>query len=237
MLRGLSRIVGLVILIVAGSVGLYVYQDHFSATRRIEKLEQEKKVLEQVVQRLGEEKRVADVIVTEQTRIDGVPRTKLLFVEYARDGSPLPAKSFEIVGDELHVDAMRIRFDQHFVAEGDALRGHSIALFTRIYGNQQKPDEGARVDEPDKVPQVYRGADPRITEFETDLWKNFWRLADDPEYRKEKGVSVADGDGSWRPIAPGMIYTLTLQSNGGVSITSEPLKEVYKEMLRQKSAS
>jgi hypothetical protein len=237
MLRGLSRIIGLSLLVVAGSVGLYVYHGRFAAERRIEKLEEEKRVLQQVVGRLTSERRVAEVVVTDQKTIDGVTRTTLLFVEYGRDGKPLPAKSFTIDGDTLHIDAQVIRFDEHFIAEGDPLRGHSIALFTRIYGNQQKPDDGARVDEPGTVPAIYRAADPRISEFEMELWKSFWRLADDSAYRKERGVSVADGDGTWRPIAPGNVYTLTLQSNGGVSITSEPLEGVYREMLRPRTTS
>jgi hypothetical protein len=234
MFRGLSRIIGLCVMIAAGSVGLYLYQDRFAAQRQIQQLEQKNQILQQVVQRLTSEKRVAEVIVTDQKTIAGVTHTTLLFVEYARDGTPLPAKSFEIAGDTLHVDALRIRFDQHFVAEGDPLRGHSIALFTRIYGNQQKPDDGARVDEPGTIPEIYRGADPRVTHFEMDLWKDFWKLADDPAYQKEKGVSVADGDGTWRPIAPGIVYTLTLQANGGVSITPEPLKGVYRDALKRK---
>lgn len=237
MLRGLSRIIGLSLLVVAGSIGLYVYHGQFAAEKKIEKLEEEKRVLQQVVTRLTSERRIAEVVVTDQQTVDGVTRTTLLFVEYGRDGKPLPAKSFTIEGDTLHIDAQVIRFDEHFIAEGDPLRGHSIALFTRIYGNQQKPDDGARVDEPGAVPAIYRAADPRISDFEMDLWKSFWRLADDAEYRKERGVSIADGDGTWRPIAPGNVYTLTLQSNGGVSITFEPLEGVYQEMLRQRSTS
>ena len=62
MLRSLTRIIGLACMIVAGSVALYVYQDRFSAAHKIERLQEEKKVLQQVVQRLSDEKRVADWI-------------------------------------------------------------------------------------------------------------------------------------------------------------------------------
>ena len=85
-------------MIAAGSVGLYLYQDRFSAQRQIQQLEQRNQILQQVVQRLTSEKRVAEVIVTDQKTVGGVTHTMLLFVEYARDGSPLPAKSFEIEG-------------------------------------------------------------------------------------------------------------------------------------------
>ena len=111
MLRGFSRIIGLSLLILAGSVGLWVYHGQFAAERKIEKLEEEKRVLQQVVTRLTSERRIAEVVVTDQQTIDDVTRTTLLFVEYARNGKPLPAKSFTIEGDTLHIDAQVIRFD------------------------------------------------------------------------------------------------------------------------------
>jgi hypothetical protein len=237
MLRGVARIIGLALLIVGGSVGIYIYQSRFSATKQIEKLQEEKRILEQVVQRLGEEKRVADVLVTDQTMVDGVPRTTLLFVEYAKDGTPLPAKAFEIVGNEAHIDAKVIKFEQHFVKEGDPLRGHSIALFTRIYGDREKPSEGHAIDEPGKIPQIYRGADPRVSQFESQLWQNFWRLADDPDFRAQHGVRIANGQGVWGPFEPGKLYTITLESDGGLNITTEPVRGIYLEMLKQRPSA
>ena len=223
-------------MIAAGSVGLYLYQDRFSAQRQIQQLEQKNQILQQVVQRLSSAKRVAEVIVTDQKTLNGMTHTTLLFVEYARDGSPLPAKSFEIEGNVAHVDAMVIKFDPQFVGEADPLRGHAIALFTRIYGDNQNPAGAPRIDEPGKIPDAYRGADPRVTHFETDLWNDFWKLADDPQYRKERGVVVADGQGVWRPIEPDKLYTITLQAYGGLNVTSEPLKGIYREALKRKTS-
>src|SRR5689334_13978992 len=100
MVRTLAKIVFLAILVVAGSVGIVYYRDHFSADRKIAALEQEKRQLQQVVQRLTDERRVADVLVTDQKTVDGVQQTTLLLVEYARDGSTLPPKSFTIEGNQ-----------------------------------------------------------------------------------------------------------------------------------------
>jgi len=233
MLRSLTRIIGLAFMIVAGSVALYVYQDRFSAAHKIERLQEEKKVLQQVVQRLSDEKRVADVLVTDQKVVNGVPHTTLLLVEYDKSGQPLPAKSFEVMGTQAHVDALVIKFDRHFVGEGDPLRGHSVALFQRIYGDHENPAGAQRIDEPGKIPLVYRGADPRVSEFEQELWRDFWRLADDEQYRKSMGVRVAQGDGVWRPFEPGKLYTITLQTDGGLIINSEPLKGIYSEALKR----
>ena len=66
-----------------------------------------------------------------------------------------------------------------------------------------------------------------------ELWKNFWQLANEPAYREKMGVRIAQGEGVWRPFEPGNLYTITLESNGGLNITSEPVKGIYKELLHE----
>jgi hypothetical protein len=188
--------------------------------------------LKQVVQRLEAERRVADVIVTDQKTVDGVLKTTLLFVEYARDGSTLPARRFTIDGNIAHVDAMVVKFDRDFVQKDDPLRGHSIALFTRLYGENQPPEKAFRIDSPEQIPDVYRGADPYVSDLERELWQNFWKLAEDDAYRQTRGVRVAQGEGVWVPFQPDRLYTLTLDSDGGLNITSAPLKGIYREALK-----
>ncbi len=241
MLRTTAKLLGLFVLVIAGSSGIIAYHNHFAAERKVEQLQEEKKQLQQIVKRLSEEKRVAEVLVTEQATVDGELHTTLIFVEYAKDGSPLPPKSFSFVGKMAHIDAMVIKFDRGFVEENDALRGHSIALFTKIYGDKQSPAEATPIDEPGTIPSVYRGADPRITRVETELWQNFWKLADDPEYRKSKGVRVAMGEGVWRYFWPEHVYTLTLDADGGLNIIANPIDGVWKDyrdaITRSRSAS
>jgi len=235
MLRWLLKVTGLAVFIAAGSLGIWYYQDQFSAQRTIHKLEEQNRVLAQVVQRLSDEKRVAEVLVTGQRTIDGVLHTDLLFVEYDKQGNPLPPRSFTVEGTMAHIDALVIKFERHFVSEGDPLRGHSIALFTRIYGDAQRPDQGHVIDEPGKIPDIYRGADPQVSQFEQKLWQDFWRLADDPQYRAQHGVRVANGQGVWGPFEPDKLYTITLESDGGLNITSEPLRGIYREALKRLS--
>ena len=124
--------------------------------------EQEKTAtLQAIVQRLSSERRVADVLVTDQTRAaTGELRTTLLFVEYDRHGDPLPARRFVIDGQVIHIDALVVKFDGKFVQENDSLRGHSVALFTRMYGEHQFPDGAEQIDQPGQIPPAYRGAIP-----------------------------------------------------------------------------
>jgi hypothetical protein len=172
-------------------------------------------------------------MVVEQFVKDGKPFTTLLFVEYDHNGQPLAPKRFTIEGNRAHIDAMVIKFDREFIKAGDDLRGHSIVLFHRLFGDKQKPEDAFPIDEPGKVPDLYKSADPRVAEFEQGLWNNFWRLTMDDAYRKEKGVRVANPESPWGPFEPDRLYTITLEADGGLNITSEPLKGIYREALRR----
>jgi hypothetical protein len=233
MFRSLVKLVFLSSLVVGGSAVVYLYHDQNSERNKRIQAEHKNEQLKQVIQRLNGERRVADVVVTDQRTVDGSLKTTLLFVEYARDGSALPAKRFTFDGNMAHVDAMVIKFDGKFVEDNDPLRGRSIALFTRLFGDKQAPEKGFRIDEPDKIPHVYRGSDPYVMEFERELWSNFWKLADDESYRKKMGVRIAQGEGVWTKFNPDRLYTLTLESDGGLNITSSPLKGIYREALKR----
>ncbi|MGC3944258.1 MAG: hypothetical protein QM762_07040 [Chryseolinea sp.] len=151
-----------------------------------------------------------------------------------RDGkSTLPPKNFVVEGRMIHVDSLVVKFDRGFVKDDDALRGRSSALFQRIYGDQQKPADAPRIDDPGRIPAFYRGSGPAVSEFESQLWENFWKLASDESYRKERGVRVAQGEAVYLPFELGRLYTISLESSGGLNLLSEPVKGIYREALKQ----
>ncbi len=234
MINRLGTIVSLCLLITIGSVGLYIYRDHYSANAKIEQLISEKKVLEEVVDRLGREQRVARIIVTDQKTVDGIVNTTLLFAEYAKDQRELPIKLLTVKGKTAHVDALVVKFENDFVKADDPLRGKSIVLFYRVFGDQEKPEDGPRIDDPDRIPAIYRGADPRVSAFEKSLWIDFWRLVEDEQFRKEKGVRVAQGESPWGPFVPDRLYTLSMETAGGLNIRSEPLDAIYRQALQRR---
>lgn len=237
MLHFLGKIFALVLLLTAGAVGIYLYRHQDESAVKLEQEREKTRQLESVVSRLTGEKRRAEVLVTDQKTVEGVLKTTLLFVEYASDGHSLPPKSFTIDGKFAHIDGLLIQFEHNFVKENDPLRGHSIVLFQRIYGDKQPPEQAAPIDAPGEIPAVYRGAEPRVSEFEQDLWKNFWKLYDDESYRQMKGVRVAMGQGVWGMFDKGKLYTITLQSDGGLTLASEPLKGIYVEALKERAGS
>jgi hypothetical protein len=238
MLRATYRLAVLSVLVAAGSVGYWYYHNPQSPAVRIQKLEEDKRELQRIVRRLTDERRVAEMIVTEQRpAADGQGiETTLLFVEQARDGSPLPAKSFTVRGDEVWLAGLSIRFEQGFVEKADALRGRGIMIFTKLFGQNQTPAQGVEIDETGKIPDIYRG-DPkevaRISAFERELWGDFWRLVDDKNFRAEKGVAAAGGKAVYFKAQPDRLYRVTLDVSGNPSVDWEPIKPIYREAMRK----
>jgi hypothetical protein len=235
-MRAAYRLAVLSVLVAAGSTWYWYYHNPQSPAVRIQKLEEDKRQLQQIVRRLTDERRVAEMIVTDQRKSDAGVETTLLFVEQARDGSPLPAKSFTVKGDEVWVAGLSIRFEQGFVEKGDALRGRGIMLFTKLFGQNQTPAQGAAIDEPGKIPDVYRG-DPkevaRVSAFERELWQDFWRLVEDKGYRAEKGVAAAGGKAVYFRAQVDRLYRITLDVSGNPSVDWEAIKPIYREAMRK----
>jgi hypothetical protein len=202
--------------------------------QRSEKLQREKEALQlkndalaAVVKRLQTDRRVARLVVmNQQTPEIGPARTTLLFTEYARDGKTLlkNAREFTVDGVGVHIDAYVIQFAGKYVEENDPLKGHSVAMFHRIFGDNQTPADAFVLDSPGDVPDVYKGegVDPRLADAEKELWKDFWKLAADRTYREKLGVKLAYGSSSFhQELKKGTVYTLTLDPQGGLKMSSD----------------
>jgi hypothetical protein len=230
MVRALSKTVFLLLLILGGSAGLYFYHYHLSQEYQIEQLQAQKEELEQVVGRLQTERRVAKILVTDQKVVNGNEQTTLLFVEYRHDGSALPARQFVIPGDEAHIDAEIVKFKDEYVKEGDPLRGQSILLFVRIYGASQSPEDGQPIDTPGMIPDIYRGSDPHVSDFEEGIWSQFWTLYKDQEARDSLGIRAMHGEGLYGPFDRQHLYTITVRPDGA-TMNVEPLDPIYRAAM------
>lgn len=248
MMKQIVKLLLLLCLIVGGGYAVFRYEQKRSVEGRlseqIKKLEQRREHLEQFVSRLTSEKRVADIIVTEQlARGSQIDSTTLMLMEHGRDGQRLPPRFYTIRGNIAHIDAMVIKFERDYLEQNDPLRGHSLVLLHRLYGDYQAPADGYQIDEPGRPPVVYR--DETITKeaaaFEAELWKNFWQFADDPKLREEKGVRVVQGEGPWTRFYPDRVYSLSSEADGGLNIVARPIDGIFKEYLealrRQRAAA
>lgn len=190
-----------------------------------ETLAREKFQLQQAIERLTAESRVAEIYVVDQVRagelVEGKPAetdlTTLDFIEIDREGHPLPSRRVTVKGTTPRFEGLVIMFDHEHVAMGDALRGKSLALFTGVYGEFQPPVEAVRLDAAGQVPDIYR-VNPEPSELERKLWSQFWDYARNPDLAAREGVRLAQGDTKFVPMRKGDVWTLSLQHSGGLNI-------------------
>ncbi len=202
-----------------GTVWLLTPSEADRLRQQKEQLVRERQELQRAIERLTGATRLADVLVVDQTPPDagGPVVTTLQFIEIDRAGRPLPARTFVIQDDVIFFDALVIKFNAEHVAAGDALRGKSLALFRRIYGEHQNPFEGYAVDPAGDVPDVFR-VDPNPNPFERRLWSRFWDYVSNPGLAAAEGVRVAQGEAVYVRMRKGQQWSLTLDNNGGLNI-------------------
>lgn len=189
---------------------------------RIAQLQRERTQLREVIQRLTGRSRRAELVVAGQT-INGfgkVLRTHLLWQEFTigpnGQQTPLPVRKFTIPGNIVHVDAFVLKFQDKYVEQGDVLRGKSLALFRRIYGESQAPDHAIPLVAKGTVPRAYRIKLNRTNSFERRLWRNIWQLMDHPKMAAKQGLDVVQGQDVYRPVFRGKLYQIDLQNDGGL---------------------
>jgi hypothetical protein len=231
MLRAVAKLAFLSVLLIAGSTGLFFYYIHTAAQRQLEEVERKNHELEQIRQRLEADRRVARILVIDQKTIAGKVKTTLLFQETTPDGRDLPARQFTIDGNEAHFDAEVIKFKDQYVEAADPMRGQAIMLFVRVYGSDQSPNSGYPIDSPNAIPDFYRGQDPAISDLQSDLWNNFWKLYNDKDARESRGIRAMDGQGLYGQFLPGHVYTITLRATGDGSIEEAPVDPLYQQAL------
>lgn len=216
------RLLGGLLALGAGAVAAGWLLTH-SETARLraerDRLEQERRQLQEVVNRLTTERRVAEVIVTDQQRDPqgNVTQTEIQFIQLDRAGHPLPPRSFRLPGSVLYFDGLVIKFADEFVQAGDPLRGQSILFFRRIFSEVVAPQDGLPIDEPGRVPDPFRLAD-KPGEFEQRLWGRFWSYVTDPAAAKKEGIRIAQGEAVYAPMTTGQRWTLTLEADGGLNL-------------------
>lgn len=163
--------------------------------------------------------RVARLEVLDQQPDDsGRLITTVRFVELGRHDEPLSAgQTFRIEGNVVYVDALVIQFEDHYVEQGDELRGTSLCLFRRIFGEGQPPNQGFPIDAVGARPAAYSRGEP-MSEFQQQLWSRFWDYANDAEAAAELGVRAIGGEAPYTELRPARVYPLELRASGGLTI-------------------
>jgi len=170
---------------------------------------------------LRERERVARIDVVEQVEAPAAPggmRTTVRFQELGADGGPLgPALECTLDGDVVYVDARVIKFDDAFVERNDLLRGSTLLVFQRLFGEYQAPADGFRLDASGQLPAAY-SAEQGVQPFHESLWKDFWKHALDPAMAREGGVRAMHGEAPYIKLAPGRSYEVELRTSEGLTL-------------------
>lgn len=178
--------------------------------------------LEAAVRLLKIDHRLARIeVLGRDTDADGATTTRLRFVELGGEGKPIgPGQELAVRGRRVYVESLVVKFGDEYVEAGDFLRGTSVCLFRRVFGEDQKPSEGAPLEVQGRRPRVYAG-DQEPDPFYDDLWEHFWRYANDPEAGAARGVRAMHGEAPFTEVQPGKSYLLELRASGGLSIRVE----------------
>ncbi len=231
-------------LLLAGLVGLGAWwtwwfhdlstrhsQELAARDRRIEALEgdlgearAENERLRTALRLLKVDRRLARVEVLDQEPSEEEPervRTRIRWQEVTEEDLPLgEARIFTLEGDTIYLDALVIKFGDQYVEQGDVLRGTSICLFRRIFGEYQEPSQGFPLDPVGSRPLPYRGEEGRGPEQE-DLWRRFWEYAHDREAAEAAGVRAIHGEAPFMRVRAGRSYRVELRASGGLSLVAE----------------
>lgn len=184
--------------------------------KEVNELRREKEQLLEYARRLSASRRVAQVNVLNRSLDDlGRPATTLLWQEIGPDGLVSLPVEVEVRGTLVYFEAFVIKFEYELVGEGDPEQGTSLALFRRIFGDLQVPEEVPMLDGVGvlaaEAAQGPRGAEQR-------LWGLFWDLVDDPLLAKRYGVRIAQCEAPAVPLRPGQIWQVTLDAPGGLNL-------------------
>jgi hypothetical protein len=167
--------------------------------------------------------RVARLSVIDQGKDEATGKTftKVEFVELNDEGHPIDTpREFRIPGDTVYVDAWVVKFLDKYVEAADLERGTSLIMFKRLFGNDQKPDDGYPLDEVGAAPKAYlRGG--QMSDFEKSIFDDFWSIANDKAKAEEKGIDAIYGDAGYIKVEKGKNYIVRLRASGGPSIVRE----------------
>ena len=235
MSTGRSALVLLLLLVGAGSGGVYVADRLVFAPSRemqrqlaerdaqIQALKERAQALEAAVRLLRHTERRARIVVIDQARgDDGQLATRIRFSELSPNGEAIgEPREFVVTGDEVYVDTLVIKFEDEFVTAGDALKGRSLLLFRRIFGDRLRPVDAHVLDKEGQMPQAY-AAEKAPSAFERELWAQFWTLANDPAEAKRRGVRALHGEAVSTKLRKNGVYAVTFRSTGELSIQPTP---------------
>ena len=163
------------------------------------------------------------VVELKEGEAEDAPVTVLEFVELNDDGEPIEQpRRFEVIGRQVYIEYLVVKFDDRYVEQSDLDRSTAICWFRRVWGDRQEPVAGFTPDQVGARPTAYaRGG--RMSDFEKQIWDDFWNIAHDPERADQLGIRAAQATAVATEVRAGHVYQIELRSTG--DFTLQPVRE------------
>jgi hypothetical protein len=192
-------------------------QDLAALSRELKEKNAQLDRLETALRLLKLRHRIAHLRVVDQVAQADSDRvvSTIEFYEVNDEGTPVSddRKTFEIEGDRVYVECLVAKFEDKYIEQADLDRSTAICLFQRIFGEFQQPQDGFPVENIGSIPTSYaRGG--KMSEFERQIWSDFWTIANDRQKAAELGIRAAHADAPSTQVQKGATYELELRSTG-----------------------
>ncbi|MFO0868475.1 MAG: hypothetical protein U0935_05960 [Pirellulales bacterium] len=157
--------------------------------------------------------------------MDGATGKMKTIVEFTRpgdEGRPVdaPAGVRACGGRDLPRQLDREVRGQGAVEEKALERSTSLVLFRRLFGEHQEPKDGFPLDRGQGPPRAYtRGG--VVSDFERQIWADFWTIANDESKAREMGIRAAHGQAVSIKAQKGKSYRILLRASDGLSIVPD----------------
>lgn len=175
---------------------------------RVQRLQEERTRLVEYAERLTASRRVAQIDVLDRRNDEkSRPITTLRWQEIGEGGALATPQTIEVLGKSAYFEAQVIKFEFQRVREGDPKHGASLAVFRRIFGELEPPEDGDPLPPP-------RGHSPDHAE----LWRRFWEIVNNPKLAAEYGIRVAQCEAPSVPLEPGQTWEVELDAAGGLNV-------------------
>ena len=223
MAEGLARrtffwLILLFVLTVVGIIGRGLWL----TSRTIFDLLTENRQLKTAISNLTAESQIGLARVIGQERRDGRLVTRVRFTETARDdpSKQILTREYDIEGDIVHFDALIVKFDNRYVADG---KGRALYLWRRIYGENTAPASAYPIEEPGAEPKRYDELLRKLSLRDRKLfWTEIWKLSNDPNRLKSAGVQAVYGNDVYASLAPGFLYVFKIVNTGQFYVEAVP---------------
>jgi hypothetical protein len=170
------------------------------------------------------DRRLANVKVLEKgISPEGEPFLQVEFLEVDKEGKAVGSpRQFKLRGDKLYVDCWLVKFEDQYIEQADTLRAASLCVFRSIWGDLDGPNGGQSLDQRGEgdtpgAPGIYASfatANP----FESQIWQDFWTVANDPQKQKSLGIRANHGQVNYVLVEQGQVYQIEARASDGVSI-------------------